>query len=79
MTGFRLNLILMLALLASLVAAVLLGETAFSGAQIAEAFGAPASGPGEVLWQVRAPRAVTALIVGAALGLAGAVTALELL
>lgn len=73
MTGFRLNLILMLALLASLVAAVLLGETAFSGAQIAEAFGAPASGPGEVLWQVRAPRAVTALIVGAALGLAGAV------
>lgn len=73
MTGSRLNLILILALLASLVAAVLLGETAFSGAQIAEAFGAPASGPGEVLWQVRAPRAVTALIVGAALGLAGAV------
>lgn len=73
MTGYRLNLILILALLASLVAAVLLGETAFSGAQIAEAFGAPASGPGEVLWQVRAPRAVTALIVGAALGLAGAV------
>ena len=73
MTGSRLNLILILALLASLVAAVLLGETAFSGAQIAEAFGAPASGPGEVLWQVRAPRAVTALLVGAALGLAGAV------
>lgn len=73
MTGSRLNLILILALLASLVAAVLLGETAFSGAQIAEAFGVPASGPGEVLWQVRAPRAVTALIVGAALGLAGAV------
>jgi len=72
-TGSRLNLILMLALLASLASAVLLGETAFSGAQIAEAFGAPASGPGEVLWQVRAPRAVTALIVGAALGLAGAV------
>lgn len=73
MTGGRLNLILIVALLAAVVVAVLLGETAFSGAQFAEAFAAPASGPGEVLWQVRAPRAVTALIVGAALGLAGAV------
>lgn len=73
MTGGRLNLILIVALMAAVVVAVLLGETAFSGAQFAEAFAAPASGPGEVLWQVRAPRAVTALIVGAALGLAGAV------
>lgn len=73
MTGTRLNLILIGALLAAVVVAVLLGETAFSGAQFAEAFAAPASGPGEVLWQVRGPRAVTALIVGAALGLAGAV------
>lgn len=73
MTGARLNLMLIFALLASVVVAVMLGETAFSGAQFAEAFAAPASGPGEVLWQVRAPRAVTALIVGAALGLAGAV------
>lgn len=73
MTGGRLNLILIVALLAAVVVAVLLGETAFSGAQFAEAFAAPASGPGEVLWLVRAPRAVTALIVGAALGLAGAV------
>lgn len=73
MTGARLNLMLIAALLASVVVAVMLGETAFSGAQFAEAFAAPASGPGEVLWQVRAPRAVTALIVGAALGLAGAV------
>ena len=65
---------LLLALIAlALVAAVLFGETAFGGAPIAQAFAEPTSGPGEVLWAVRAPRAVTALMVGAALGLAGAV------
>ncbi len=73
MTGARLILTLSVALLAAVFVAVLLGETALTGAQFAEAFAAPMSGPGEVLWQVRAPRAVTALIVGAALGLAGAV------
>ncbi|GAA0623729.1 iron ABC transporter permease [Brevundimonas kwangchunensis] len=73
MTGARLSLILIVALLAAVVVAILLGETTFSGAQFAEAFAAPVSGPGEVLWQVRTPRAVTALIVGAALGLSGAV------
>lgn len=73
MTGARLILTLSVALLAAVIVAVLLGETALMGAQFAEAFAAPVSGPGEVLWQVRAPRAVTALIVGAALGLAGAV------
>ena len=73
MTGARLILMLSVALLAAVIVAVLLGETALTGAQFAEAFAAPVSGPGEVLWQVRAPRAVTALIVGAALGLAGAV------
>lgn len=64
---------LLLAVLAALVAAVLLGESAFSPAQFAQAFQDPASGPAEVLWQVRAPRASTALMVGAALGLSGAV------
>ena len=69
----RLCLILSGLILAALALAVLAGETAFSGAQYAAAFGDPTSGPAEVLWQVRAPRAVCALIVGAALGLAGAV------
>lgn len=69
----RLNLILGLAIAAGLVVAVMAGETVFSGAQYLEALSDPASGPGEVLWQVRAPRAVCALVVGAALGLAGAV------
>ena len=55
------------------VVGVLLGETAFSMAEVAEAFADPASGPAEVFWQVRAPRVATALMVGAALGLSGAV------
>jgi iron complex transport system permease protein len=61
-----------LAIAAAAVAAVLFGETTFTADQYAAAFGDPASGPAEVLWQVRAPRVVTALLVGAALGLAGA-------
>ncbi len=55
------------------VAAVLFGETAFDAARWMQAIANPASGPGEVLWAVRAPRAMTALMVGAALGLSGAV------
>ncbi|WP_312782241.1 iron ABC transporter permease [Brevundimonas sp.] len=68
-----LNLGLAAAILLALGGAVLLGETALSSAQYGQALADPASGPGEVLWQVRAPRAVCALMVGAALGLAGAV------
>lgn len=68
-----LNLGLAAAILLALGAAVLFGETALSSAQYAQALADPLSGPGEVLWQVRAPRAVCALMVGAALGLAGAV------
>lgn len=64
---------LVLLILAGVVAGVLLGESVFEGRQWAQAFADRASAPGEVLWQVRAPRVVTALMVGAALGLAGAV------
>ena len=69
----RLSLILGLVCVAAVAAAILFGETGFDGAQYAAAFSDPASGPWEVLWQVRAPRAVCALVVGACLGLAGAV------
>lgn len=55
------------------VLGILLGETALSMAQMCQALTDPASGPAEVFWQVRAPRVATALIVGAALGLSGAV------
>lgn len=68
-----LNLGLAAAILLALVGAVLFGETALSAAQYGQALADPSSGPGEVLWQVRAPRAFCALMVGAALGLAGAV------
>jgi iron complex transport system permease protein len=69
----RLTLGLALLILAAVVGAVLLGESVFDRGQWAQAFADPGSGPGEVLWQVRAPRVATALMVGAALGLAGAV------
>lgn len=55
------------------VTGVLLGESAFSMIQLGQAFTETGSGPAEVLWQVRAPRVATALMVGAALGLSGAV------
>lgn len=69
----RLGLVLIGLIVAALALAVLAGETAFGVDQYAAAFSDPTSGPAEVLWQVRAPRAVCALIVGSALGLAGAV------
>ena len=64
-----------LALLIALavVLGISLGESVFDAEQWRAAFVDPTSGPAEVLWQVRAPRVVTALMVGAALGLAGAV------
>ncbi|KAK0360200.1 hypothetical protein LTR94_028235, partial [Friedmanniomyces endolithicus] len=54
-------------------ASLLFGETAFSLRQYEQGLFDPRSGPWEVLWQVRAPRSVCALAVGAALGLSGAV------
>ena len=73
MSRLGLNALLLIAIGVALAVAVLAGETALTGAQFQQAILDPASGPGEVLWQVRAPRAVCALLVGAALGLAGAV------
>jgi len=69
----RLLLGLGVTIVAGLILAVLLGEVPLSVAQYLEALRDPSSGPAEVLWQVRAPRAVCALVVGAALGMAGAV------
>lgn len=69
----RLTLVLAGLIAAAAVMGILLGETVFTMAQMSQALSEPASGPAEVLWQVRAPRVVTALMVGAALGLSGAV------
>ena len=69
----RLTVVLVVLLALAGLLAVLFGESAFDGGQWAQAFTDPSSGPAEVLWAVRAPRAATALMVGAALGLSGAV------
>jgi len=74
MRGFaRLNLTLGMACVLALVLAVGFGETVLTGAQWTEAFVDPGSGPADVLWRIRAPRALCALMIGAALGLGGAV------
>ncbi len=68
-----LNAALGAALVGLVVAGLMLGEVPMTGAQVAQAFADPASGPHEVLFDIRLPRTVAALVVGAALGLAGAV------
>ncbi len=68
----RLNVVLLAGLLASLVLAITLGETALPLAAYGAALSDPGSDAGIVLWQIRAPRALCAFVVGAALGLSGA-------
>ena len=69
------NLIVGLSLLLAieLAIAIAFGETTFSFTQYAQGLHDLASPPAEVLWGLRAPRAVAAAVVGAALGLSGAV------
>lgn len=59
-------------LLLVLALGVLVGETALSPAEYLSAVTDPAGPAGEILWTLRAPRAVVAALVGAGLGLAGA-------
>jgi iron complex transport system permease protein len=73
MKDLALNLALVALLLALAAAGLLLGEAHLTHAQIRQALHDPSSGPGEVLWAIRAPRTAAAAVVGAALGLAGAV------
>ncbi len=73
MRAGRLELGLAAAAVVSLMLGVVIGEVVFTAADWGEAFGAPGSPPHEVLWQVRAPRAVCAFLVGAALALSGAI------
>jgi len=60
-------------LIVALAAGAALGEVPLSAAQYLEALRHPASAPGEIVWSIRAPRTVAAGLVGAALGLSGAV------
>lgn len=73
MRRIALDIALAVALVLGLAFALLLGETPLSAAQYAQAFADPTSGPGEILWAIRAPRAAAAAVVGAALGVSGAV------
>lgn len=73
MTSPRLLLVLVCGLVLATAASCALGEVALSASQYAEALRHPGSGPGEIVWAIRAPRAAAAALVGAALGLAGAV------
>jgi iron complex transport system permease protein len=67
------QLIALTILLAAIMAlAIALGETPLGLNQYADAF-RPGSPVGEVLWSIRAPRVCAAALVGAALGLSGAV------
>ena len=52
--------------------AVTLGEVPLSGAQYADAFSNPTDPAGQILWEIRAPRVFAAAVVGACLGLSGA-------
>jgi iron complex transport system permease protein len=65
--------ILAVVLLALMALGVTFGETPLGLHQYLQALSAPSSAPGEILWTLRAPRVVTAAMVGAALGVAGAV------
>jgi len=72
MSGRRGLLILTGLLILVLVLGVLVGETALQPREYLSAFTDPAGPAGEILWTLRAPRAVVAALVGAGLGLAGA-------
>jgi iron complex transport system permease protein len=66
-------LLLIAALAVATAAACLIGEVPLSLAQYLDALRHPGSAAGEVLWSIRAPRTGAAVLVGAALGLSGAV------
>lgn len=69
-TGLNLLLIGALALAGAL--ALGLGEVALDGRQYLDAFLRPGSDAAEIVWAIRAPRILTAALVGACLGLSGA-------
>ena len=73
MRSLTLNLLLAIGVMALGLAGLLLGETQLTLDQLSEALSNPGTGPHQVVFDIRLPRTVAALVVGAALGLAGAV------
>lgn len=73
MTPRVLTVLLLTASAGALLAACFLGSTPLGGARvIAALLGQGTAGDGIVLWEIRLPRALTAFVVGAALGTSGA-------
>jgi iron complex transport system permease protein len=72
--GARLVLLLALLLALALAAASSLGAVSVQLTDWAQAFATGRSGSAQVLWELRVPRALMAAAVGAALGLAGALS-----
>ena len=72
MSARGLELLLLLVLVAAAVVAICLGESPLSATQYHQALTDPGSPPGEVLWTIRLPRVLMAVLIGAGLGLAGA-------
>jgi len=69
----RLNLILVVASAAAIFAACFIGSTPLPAERVIAAFfGTGISGDQLVVWSIRLPRALSAFLVGAALGLSGA-------
>lgn len=68
-----LNVLLAGAALALAAAGLFLGETTLSAGQLARAVTDAGSGAHQVVFEIRLPRTAAALVVGASLGLAGAV------
>ena len=66
------NSLLALGLVCAAAAAVALGEVPLGFDQYINAVTEPAEPTGQILWSIRAPRVVVAAIVGACLGLSGA-------
>lgn len=69
----RLLVILAVVLVGVGLLSLCMGDAPLGPADLGHAFTAPGSIQGEIVWQLRAPRFVCAAVVGAALGLAGAV------
>lgn len=73
MRSWTVELGLLCLLLLAGAAALALGEAALTSAQLLASVADPASPAGEIVWSIRAPRLAAAAVVGAALGLSGAV------
>jgi iron complex transport system permease protein len=68
----RLEAALVIVLVAAAALGVALGETPLSLREYLDGLTRPGSPAGEILWVIRAPRAAAAVVVGASLGLSGA-------